>query len=141
MRQFVGPGRATWYEANGDRAEQLLGILYGPSAEPDVVRPGLLRFGACYPHVCNIRAVLFVTTAGQIVGAGMLFPDCLEDCTGSEGMRLTILRDPAHPDIAALVRSWGEADIAGINSRYSFANETLGRVEIVDVPGQAARRR
>ena len=141
LREFVGPGRATWYEPNADRTRQLLGIFYGPSSSPVLVNPSLLRFEACYPHVCTIRAALFVATTGQIRGAALLYADCSgRMCRGDESVSLTILRDPTHPEVAALAREWGEGDVASTNAAFEFAEERLGRIEVVDVRGNGRLR-
>jgi len=105
LRRFVGPGRATWYEADADRTQQLFNMLSGPSADPVPVGADLLRFDACHPYACNVRATLFISRAGEIEGAAMLFPECGgEHCNGNEELRLTIFRDRRHPDVAELAR-------------------------------------
>ena len=147
LRRFVGNGRADWYEPNADRTQQLFNILSGPSAEAIPVGGDLLRFDACFPHACNIRGALFITRAGEIRGAAMLFPDCgRRHCTGREGLRLAVLRDPRHPEVAELGRQWGEADVATTNERFPSAHDSIARVTVENVPPAvparpAARRR
>ena len=142
VRRWVGPGRTTWYEPNSPRARQLLQVLYGPSGRPEAVGPDLLRLDACYPHVCSIRGTLFVSRAGEIRGAALLYPDCGgRTCRGEEGLKLTILRDPAHPEVPALARAWAERDIADRRARYEFNRDALTRTEIVDVPRRRASQR
>jgi hypothetical protein len=141
VRRFVGSGRATWYETNADRAGQLLEVLRGPSVGPVAVGTGLLRFDACYPHVCNIRAALFVSRGGGIRGAALLYPDCSGGrCSGEEGLRVTILLDNRYPDVAALARHWAEEDVAATNAGDTFAREAISRVEIVDIPSSRMSR-
>lgn len=140
VRRWVGPGRATWYERNSPRARQLLGVLNGPSGRPEAAGPDLLRLDACYPHVCSIRGTMFVTKAGEIRGAALLYPDCGgRTCGGEEGLKLTILRDPAHPEVAVLARTWAEEDIAAGNARFEHRRDALTRTEIVDVPRRPRR--
>ncbi|MBV9884094.1 MAG: hypothetical protein JO276_13880, partial [Sphingomonadaceae bacterium] len=118
-----------------DRTQQLFNMLSGPSADPVPVGPDLLRFDACHPYACNVRATLFITRAGEIEGAAMLFPDCGgKHCNGNEGLRLTIFRDRRHPDVAELARQWAEANVAANNARFANGNETIARVAVEDVP-------
>jgi hypothetical protein len=140
VRRFVGVGRASWYAANAGRARQLLDVVRGPSVGPVAVGTDLLRFDACYPHICTIRAALFVARGGGIRGAALIYPDCPRTgCSGDEGLRVTFLRDSSYPDVAGLARHWAEEDVAASNARYSFAREAIARVEVRDVPDSARR--
>jgi hypothetical protein len=139
LRRFVGSGRATWYETNTDRTHQLLEIFRGASSNRTAVGPDLLRFDACYPHICTIRAVLFITRTGVMRGAALIYPDCLGDrCTGGEGLRVTILRDRRYPGAADLARQWAEQDVTATNARFSFAREVIARVAVEDVASPSA---
>ena len=143
LRQFVGPGRATWYEPNSSRGRQLHTALGVVSNDLVPVGEDLLRADGCYPHVCGIRASLFISRGGEIRGAALLYPDCSgETCRGDEPLKLTILRDPRHPAVAASARQWAEENIASINALFFFAHERLGATETIDVPaGRPTRRR
>lgn len=144
LRRFVGNGRAIWYEANADRTQQLFNVLSGPSTAPVAIGADLLRFDACHPHVCNLRAALFMTRAGEMRGAALIYPDCGGGlCSGDERLKVTILRDARYPDVAELARHWAEEDVAATNARFPAAHEAIGRVQVEDVDSPAAgpRRR
>ena len=133
VREFVGPGRASWYEDNESAADQLLVAYYGGSIDPVPVRPGLLRFDACAPHNCSISGAIFIDVRGQIEGAALLYSDCrTETCEG--GRKLVILRNPQHPDVAILARMWGEQVQASWNAGLQQPPEELSSVTTVEVP-------
>lgn len=73
LRRFVGPGRASWFEPNGDITDQLLMTLYGPGFDTVRLPDRMFQFGACMAHVCPERGAVFVTPAGEIRMATMLF--------------------------------------------------------------------
>lgn len=143
LRKFVGPGRATWYEPNSSRARQLHWALGVISSDLIPVGQDVLRADGCYPHVCSIRASVFISRDGEIRGAALLYPDCaLDTCAGDEPLKLTILRDPRHAAVASSARQWADENIAATNACFDFARERLGTTEIVDVPGgRSAERR
>jgi hypothetical protein len=138
VRRFVGGGRATWYEPHADRARQLLDIYRGVSSNWAAAGPDLLRFDACYPHICTIRAALFITRAGDMRGAALVYAGCAgRACSGDEGLNVTILRDRRYSEVAELARQWAERDVAEGNERFPFLHEVIARVDVEDVPSTA----
>lgn len=136
VRQFVGPGRATWYEPNGDRTEQLLAIFEGPSSDWKAIGPDLLRFEACYPQVCNIRGALFISKSGEIKGAALLYPNCSDGpCSGDEDLKVTILRHPRYPDVVRFAREWAKQDVAQMRATFVYSDDRIDAVEIVTARG------
>lgn len=118
LRRFIGSGRASWFEADGNIADQVLMTLYGPGF--DAVRgAGLTRFGACMAHNCPERGAVFVTPTGQIRLVTMLFHNChAKQCRGDEPYTLAIFLREDSPALVALARSWAAAELAEDAKRF-----------------------
>lgn len=112
LRRFIGPGRASWFEPNGDMADQVLMTLYGPGFEPVHLDDGLIQFGACMAHICPERGAVFVTPQGQIRLVTMLFHNChAKACSGDERYTLAVFLRENSPALLAHAREWAAGEL------------------------------
>ncbi len=89
LRDFVGPGRASWLYANGEIIDQVFAVLGGPPGNPVHFAPDLIRFSACRAHSCDEKGSVILTSKGQIKALGILHFACSRRC--SHDYTLTIL--------------------------------------------------
>lgn len=140
LRTFIGPGRPTWLVGYDNRFEEIVSILQGPADAPVTLGDGLLRFEACYPHVCSIRATVYLTPVGRIEAVAVIHADCpRKGCKGDETQVLSIFRRRGGARAEADARTWAQQSIGRARRNFPALPERLGRVEVVVRPVESPR--
>jgi len=112
LRRFIGPGRASWFEPDGDMADQVLMTLHGPGFDSVRLDDGLIQFGACMAHICPERGAVFVTPQGRILLVTMLFHNChAKACNGDERYTLAVFLRENSPALLTRAREWAAGEI------------------------------
>jgi hypothetical protein len=140
LRAFIGPGRPTWLLGYESRFEEVVAILQGPADASVRLGDGLVRFEACYPHVCPIRASVYLTPAGRIEAVAVIHADCpRKGCKGDEAQVLSIFRRRGGARAEADARTWARQSIDRAGHNFPALPERLERVEIIVRPVESPR--
>lgn len=131
LRRFIGPGHPGWLVDYDSRFDEILAILEGPADAPVTLGDGLVRFEACYPHICPIRATVYLSPAGRIEAVAVIHQICARSgCTGDEQETLSIFRRRESDDAEADARAWARQSVDAANRNFPYRTKRIGRTEI-----------
>lgn len=122
VQRFAGKRKVAWLGEKDSVSSVLLEVLGGAPDDSVVLKNGLHRLSASRSQSAMERGAVFVTADGRIKAAGVLHFNCGREC--EKTYSLAILLEKPDPELAALVRGWGEEQMKANRDNGMDADST-----------------